>query len=118
MSNALLGRCRVSTSDLKVHVEATGLSTFPDVSVVCGKREFAKIDRNAITNPSLLVEVTSKSTEDYDRGEKLNHFKQCPSLQAVLFISHRRRQITLVSRASGGWDTFEFRRASAWRFER
>ena len=109
LSNALLGRCRVSTSDLKVYIEATGLSTFPDVSVVCGDREVATIDRNAITNPTLLVEVTSKSTEDYDRGEKLNHYRQCPSLQAVLFISHRRKQVTLVSRNEAGWDTSEVR---------
>jgi len=104
---ALLGRCRVSTSDLKVRVEATGLSTFPDVSVVCGERLVASIDRNAITNPTLLVEVTSKSTEDYDRGEKLNHYQRCPSLQAVLFISHRRQQVTVVSRNADGWDTRE-----------
>lgn len=109
LRNALLGRCRVSTSDLKVHVEATGLSTFPDVSVVCGERELASIDRNALTNPTLLVEVTSKSTEDYDRGEKLSHYQQCPSLQAVLFVSHRRPQVTVVARSSTGWDTFEYR---------
>ena len=109
LSNALLGRCRVSTSDLKVRIEATGLSTFPDVSVVCGERAFAAVDRNAITNPTLLVEVTSKSTEDYDRGEKLNHYKQCPSLQAVLFVSHRRPQVTVVSRSDIGWDTAEYR---------
>jgi len=109
LSNALLGRCRVATSDLKVRIEATGLSTFPDVSVVCGERELASIDRNAITNPTLLVEVTSKSTEDYDRGEKLSHYQQCASLRAVLFISHRRPQVTVVSRNSAGWDTFEYR---------
>jgi Uma2 family endonuclease len=106
---ALLDRCRVSTSDLKVRIEATGLSTFPDVSVVCGERQVAAIDRNAITNPTLLVEVTSKSTEDYDRGEKLNHYKQCASLQAVLFVSHRRQQVTVVSRNGNVWDTHEYR---------
>ena len=105
LSNALLGRCRVSTSDLKLRIEATGLSTFPDLSVVCGEREVADIDRNAITNPTLLVEVTSKSTEDYDRGEKLNHYIQCPSLRAVLFVSHRRPQVTVMSRNSVTWDT-------------
>jgi Uma2 family endonuclease len=109
LSNALLGRCRVSTSDLKVRIEATGLSTFPDLSVVYGERELASIDRNAITNPTPLVEVTSKSTEDYDRGEKLNHYKQCPSLRAVLFVSHRRSQVTVVSRNGAGWDTLEYR---------
>jgi Uma2 family endonuclease len=109
LSNALLGRCRVSTSDLKVRIEATDLSTFPDVTVVCGEREVASIDRNATTNPTLLVEVTSKSTEDYDRGEKLNHYKQCPSVKAVLFISHRREQVTVVSRGSATWETREYR---------
>lgn len=113
LSNALLGRCRVSTSDLKVRIEATGLSTFPDVSVVCGERELASIDRNAIVNPTLLVEVTSKSTEDYDRGEKLNHYKQCPSLRAVLFVSHRRSQVTVVSRNGASWDTLEYQEGAS-----
>jgi Uma2 family endonuclease len=110
LRTALLDRCRISTSDLKVRIEATNLSTFPDVSVVCGERELSSIDRNATTNPSLLVEVTSKSTEDYDRGEKLSHYKQCPSLQAVLFVSHRRPQVSVVSRDGNGWSTREYRR--------
>ena len=109
LRNALLDRCRVSTSDLKVRIEATDLSTFPDVSVVCGERELSKLDRNALTNPTLLVEVTSASTEDYDRGEKLNHYRQCPSVRAVLFVSHRRPQVTVVSRSAAAWDTTEYR---------
>ena len=76
---------------------------------MCGEREVASIDRNAITNPSLLVEVTSNSTEDYDRGEKLNHYKQCPSVKAVVFVSHRRPQVTVVSRNDRAWDTREYR---------
>ncbi|MEZ4221796.1 MAG: Uma2 family endonuclease [Polyangiaceae bacterium] len=109
IGNALLGRCRVSSSDLKVRIEATGLSTFPDVTVVCGERLVAAVDRNAVTNPTLLFEVTSDSTEDYDRGEKLSHYKQCPSVQAVLLISHRRAQITLVARTAEGWAQTEHR---------
>lgn len=109
LGNALLGRCRVSSSDLKVRIEATDLSTFPDVTVVCGERRTAGIDKNAVVNPTLLVEVTSSSTEDYDRGEKLNHYKQCPSLQAVLFVSHRRPQISAVSRTAAGWEQREYR---------
>ena len=110
LGNALLGRCRVSSSDLKVRIEATDLSTFPDATVVCGARVVSALDKNAVTNPSLLVEVTSNSTEDYDRGEKLNHYQQCPSLQAVLLVSHRRVQVTLVLRAATGrWEQHEFR---------
>lgn len=109
LGNALLGRCRVFTSDLKVRVEATDLSTFPDVTVVCGQRVTADVDKNAVVNPTLLVEVTSSSTEDYDRGEKLSHYKQCPSLRAVLFVSHRRPQVSVVARTADGWEQREFR---------
>ena len=48
LGNSLLGRCRVSSSDLKVRIEATDLSTFPDVTVVCGERQVAVVDRNAV----------------------------------------------------------------------
>jgi Uma2 family endonuclease len=69
--------CRISTSDMKIRVEASDLSTFPDVSVVCGEPTASSIDANAIINPTILVEVTSRSTEDYDRGDKL---KKCPAM--------------------------------------
>lgn len=109
LRGAFAGSCRVYSSDAKVRIEATDLSTFPDGSVVCGETQTSAIDRNAITNPSLLCEVTSRPTEDYDRGEKLSHYKQLASLQAVIIVSHRRRQITVVSRAEGGWEEREFR---------
>jgi Uma2 family endonuclease len=109
LGNALQGSCRVSSSDLKVRVEATDLSTFPDVSAVCGERQLAAMDPNAVINPTLLVEVTSNSTEDYDRGEKLGHYKQIPSLQTVLFVSHRRPQVTVLTRGQAGWEQREAR---------
>lgn len=107
--NALRGRCRVSSSDLKVRIEATDLSAFPDVTVVCGERRVSSRDKNAVTNPTLLVEVTSHSTEDYDRGEKLSHYKQCQSVATVMIVSHRRPQITLIERTAAGWEQREVR---------
>ena len=44
-----------------------------------------------------------------DRGEKLSHYKQCPGLSAVLIVSHRRRQVTIVERAGAGWHVRECR---------
>lgn len=106
---ALPSGCVVFSSDLKVRVEATDLSTFPDVSVGCGPQEPSPLDRDALTNPVLLVEVTSRSTEDYDRGDKASHYKQLSSLRAVLFVSHRERHVTLVERQGSGWAEREFR---------
>ena len=94
-------RCRVFTSDLGVRVMATGLATYPDASVVCGPTERDPDKKTNITNPRVLVEVTSDSTEDYDRGEKLEHYKQIPSLEAVVIISHREKLIEVWSRSSG-----------------
>lgn len=109
LGNALLGRCRVSSSDLRVRIEATDLSTYPDVTVVCGDDRVSPIDKHAVINPSVVVEVTNSSTEDYDRGEKLRHYQQCPSVEAVLLVSHRRPQVTVVARASCGWVEREYR---------
>ena len=90
--------CRVFTSDLRVRVAQTGLSTYPDGAVICGKTARAADDPIAVVNPLLLIEVTSPSTEDYDRGEKLRHYQQLPSLREVLIVSHREPRVTLVRR--------------------
>lgn len=110
LAGALPKSCRVATSDLKVRVEALELSTFPDASVTGGEAQASPIDANAVVNPTLLVEVTSKSTEDYDRGEKLESYKRLQSLRAVLFVSHRERRVTVVERGEGaGWTEREAR---------
>ena len=101
--------CRVFSSDVKVRIPATDLATFPDLSIVCGPLERASDDANAIVNPRYLVEVTSPSTEEYDRGDKLSQYKQLSSLEAVLLISHRRRQATVVTRQGATWTEAEFR---------
>jgi Uma2 family endonuclease len=99
--------CRAFTSDLRVRIAATGLSTYPDVSVVCGKTERAADDQLAVTNPVLLVEITSPSTEDYDRGEKLRHYQQLPSVREILIVSHRVPRLTLHRSDAIGWVTLE-----------
>ena len=103
----LLGRmlpagCRVYTSDLRVRVVSTGLSTYPDGTVVCGKTQRAPDDELAVTNPVLLVEVTSRPTESYDRGEKLRHYQTLESLREVLLVSHKGPHVTRHHRGDDG----------------
>lgn len=105
-----LGRsCAVFSSDLKIFVESADLATFPDASVVCGSKQAAQRDPNAIVNPTVLVEVTSPSTESYDRNEKLRCYQQLSSLRAIILISHRARRVTVVSRSVAGWSEVDFR---------
>jgi Uma2 family endonuclease len=95
------GPCRVFTSDLGVRVMATGLATYPDASVVCGPTERDPDKKTNVTNPKVLVEVTSDSTEEYDRGEKLAHYKQIPALEAVVVVAHREVLVEVWSRVPG-----------------
>jgi Uma2 family endonuclease len=85
--------CRIYTSDVRIRIEATELTTYPDASVVCGPVVTSKSDRNAITNPILIVEVLSDSTEAYDRGEKFDHYRHLPSLREYLLVSQRRQKL-------------------------
>jgi Uma2 family endonuclease len=94
---------RVHTSDLRVYVESAGLATFPDGAVICGPLSQHGPSPNATAlNPSLLVEVTSDSSETYDTGFKLDAYKTIPSLREYIVVSHRERRITVHHRGGDG----------------
>lgn len=99
--------CRAFTSDLRVRVLATGLTTYPDGAVVCGGTQRAPEDAVAVTNPVVLVEVTSNSSEDYDRGEKLRQYQTVSSLREILIASHREPRLSLHRRGEHGWTSSE-----------
>jgi Uma2 family endonuclease len=103
---ALRGRpCAVYNSDLRVRIDATDRSTYPDVTVVCGVMKRSPVDKDAVTNPTLLVEVTSESTEASDRGEKFGHYRHLASLQEYVIVSGQRPQIEVWRRNERGrWE--------------
>jgi Uma2 family endonuclease len=94
--------CRVFSSDLRVRVPATGLATYPDVTVVCGALEGDPENSDTITNPTLIVEILSPRTEAYDRGEKIEHYRQIPSLRECVLVAHDRRRIEVWRRERNG----------------
>lgn len=99
---ALKGRpCRVFSSDLRVRISETDRSTYPDVTVVCGKLETAPEDPNAVTNPIVIIEVLSESTEASDRGEKFQHYARLPSLQEYVLVSQLGRRVDVFRRSEG-----------------
>jgi Uma2 family endonuclease len=107
VSSALLGQlrggpCRVYSSDLRVRVLATGLATYPDVTVVCGEVERDPASATTVANPRVVVEVLSDATEAYDRGQKLDHYRRIPSLAAVVLVSHREHVVETWERGADG----------------
>ncbi len=98
------GPCRVYSSDLRVRILATGLATYPDVTIVCGPTERDPQSATHVVNPRIVIEVLSDGTEEYDRGEKLEHYKKVSSLMAVVLVSHRERKIEVWSREASAWE--------------
>lgn len=82
--------CKVYANDMRVKVDPTGLYTYPDVVVVCGKAQLEDAHLDTLLNPTLIVEVLSDSTEAYDRGRKFEHYRKLESLaEYVLIAQHQ-----------------------------
>lgn len=94
IGSALEGKpCRTFSSDVRVRVESTGGSFYPDLSVVCGKLGTASDDPHAIANPLVIVEVLSEGTEAYDRGAKAGHYRRLSSLREYVLVSQAERRV-------------------------
>jgi hypothetical protein len=90
------------------------LTTYPDVSVVCGKAEIDSEDPHAIVNPTVVVEVLSDSTEAYDRGEKAAHYRHLPSLREYVLVSQHRPRIEVYRKNDAGrWGSTSTRAGAA-----
>ncbi len=81
------GPCRVFASDMRVKVSQTELYTYPDVVLVCGRLQLEDKHRDTLLNPTVLIEVLSPSTEDYDLGTKFAHYRVLESLSDYLLIA-------------------------------
>jgi Uma2 family endonuclease len=79
--------CKVYINDMRVKVGPTGIYTYPDIAVACGRPQFEDAEVDTLLNPALIVEVLSESTEAYDRGAKFAHYRNIASLQDYLLVS-------------------------------
>ena len=108
--NQLRGkRCRGFSPNMKIATNEKGLYSYPDLAVVCGTPQFYDKTRDVITNPTVIFEVLSPSTENYDRGEKfLRYTNFIETLQDYVLISQEKPLIEHYSKqANGGWEKTE-----------
>lgn len=99
------GPCILERSDQRLAVDAAGkgwVGYYPALAVYCTD-ETHPLDADTRTAPTLLVEVTSRTTEKKDRGVKLEDYRQIPTLEEYLIVSHERRELELWSRGDEGW---------------
>ena len=108
VGNALeLGRkpCITYSSDVKIHIEASHRSFYPDGSVVCEKPERAPADKHAIVNPILVLEVLSEGTAEMDRGTKFTHYRKIPALKEYILVSQTEAKVDTYFRLeNGAWE--------------
>lgn len=114
ISSQLKGRaCEAYISDMRLHISATGMFTYPDVMAVCGEVLFEDKEKDNLLNPSVIIEVLSPSTEAYDRGEKFAHYRRLVTLQEYLLISQHRVRIERFVRHGAEWRMTEFNELTA-----
>jgi Uma2 family endonuclease len=105
LGKRLPAHCRPNGSDLRVHSPITSFYTYPDVLVICGKPEFLDAEFDTLLNPSLIAEVLSPSTRQYDLTEKATRYRAIVSLQHYLLIDPATPFVQLHTRTDrpGQW---------------
>ena len=87
LNNALKNKpCKVLSNEMRLHVEANGLYTYPDLMVLCGDVKFYADRNDTVLNPLIIIEVLSDSTKDYDRGGKFLLYRSIPALKEYVLV--------------------------------
>ncbi|HEX5708013.1 MAG TPA: Uma2 family endonuclease [Pyrinomonadaceae bacterium] len=99
----LRGRdCETYVSDMRVRIPSANIYTYPDVVVVCGEPSFEDAEVDTLLNPTLIVEVLSKSTADYDREAKFTNYRTLSTLTEYFLVSQDERHVTRHARQPDG----------------
>ncbi len=101
----LRGRpCRVYSSDLRIRMSEVDVAAYPDVTVVCGEVARDAQDSHSATNPTVIVEVLSTTTEAYDRGRKFAYYRTIKSLQHYILVAQDKPAVErYVRNADDSW---------------
>jgi Uma2 family endonuclease len=96
--------CNIYGSDLRVHTQLKSFYTYPDAVIICGEPSFIDYEFDTVINPSILFEILSASTEEYDRTIKFDFYKNIRTLKQYVLIDSRKILIEVFSRqANNSW---------------
>ncbi len=102
--------CQPFGSDQRIHIEKNTLFTYPDISVVCGDLLTLNDDEYNVLNPSIIFEVASPSTRDYDRGEKFKLYRDIPTLKEYILVNPEAVHIeAFFINDNGNWELVEYK---------
>jgi Uma2 family endonuclease len=111
--------CKVNPSNARIRVPKLPTYRYADVSVLCGDRIVEKMAGvEVLVNPTLIVEILSPATENYDRGEKFAEYKSIESFREYLLVSQEKKFVTLFTKHNDKfWFQSEYREGEELRLE-
>jgi Uma2 family endonuclease len=97
-------------SDLRIHIPKNTLYTYPDISIICGEMNLTDEQFDTATNPSVIIELLSKSTRNYDKGEKFTLYRDIDSLQEYILVDTEKIYIEKhIRNADNSWQLTDYR---------
>ena len=103
-------KCSAMNGDIRIYFDQYRSFVYPDAAVVCGERMVSEHDKNAYTNPTLVVEVVSKSSAGYDRGDKFKKYRSLPAFKEYVLIEQKKPEVdVLYHKPNGDWSMITYR---------
>lgn len=96
-------KCSVMPSDIRVYNELNTLYTYPDIVITCGEEKYLDDQFDTLLNPTIIIEVLSASTENYDTGIKFRLYRSLPSLQHYITVSSMEYAADVFTRDGENW---------------
>lgn len=111
LQNRLKGKsCQPYGSDLRIHIPKNTLYTYPDISIICGEMEFSDDKFDTVTNPSVIIELLSDSTRNYDKGEKFTLYRDITSLKEYILIDTEKIYVEKhIRNADNSWQLTDYK---------
>ena len=102
--------CKLYGSDFRIHIPESLLFTYPDFSIVCGKTETSDIYTDNLTNPTVIIEILSRSTRDYDRGTKFNLYRNIKTLHEYILVDSTKISVEhFTKQHDNSWNLMEYK---------
>ena len=102
-------KCKPFNSDQRIHIPSNTLFTYPDISIICGEIITLNNDDYNVLNPTVIIEVLSRSTKNYDRGEKFKLYRDIPTLKEYILVDSQSTHIEVFRlNENGHWELQEY----------
>ena len=102
--------CQPFGSDLRIHIPKNTLYTYPDITIICGEPNLTDDKFDTATNPSVIIELLSKSTRNYDKGEKFTLYREIDSLQEYILVDSEKINVEKhIRNADNSWTLTEYK---------